>query len=71
MYRLRHEGVGVLVVLVEELPVSAARQLVGLLALGLLLVGRQCKLLADETGDRLDGLGDVGSPCGSTICTGL
>ena len=46
--------------LIEELPVSTARQLVGFLALGLLLVGRQCKLLADETGDRLDGLGNVG-----------
>ena len=46
--------------LIKELPVSTARQLVGFLALGLLLVGRQCKLLADETGDRLDGLGDVG-----------
>ena len=46
--------------LIEELPVSAARQLVSFLALGLLLVGRQCKLLTDETGDRLDGLGDVG-----------
>ncbi len=70
MYRLRHEGVGVLVVLIEELPVSAACQLVGFLALGLLLVGRQRKLLADETGDRLDGLGMLVS-VRSTICTGL